>query len=148
MSEIIARLIDLPYHVPGLACVDENGEPMIYLNARLTSVQHIRTYDHELRHINRDDLYNDNSIEAVEDLPPPTGMVPMEVIYRRGLDLYGLQHDHPFWYKLWDIWSLQHEYDVMRIVSKRIDGYSQRKAKMMFKQIFEPWLSFQAEDKQ
>ena len=146
MSEIIARLVDLPYHIPGLCAVDENGEPMIYLNARLTSVQHLRTYDHEMKHIRQDDLYNDQSIHQVEALPDPGGMVPVEQIYRRGLELFNLAFDDPFWLKLWDIWALQHEKDIMRIVSKPIDGYTQRQAKKMFKSIFAPWLAYQASD--
>lgn len=66
MDDITTRLINLPYSVPGLTTVDENGEPMVYLNARLTTHQHKRTYDHELRHILHDDLHNDEPLELVE----------------------------------------------------------------------------------
>lgn len=61
-----ARLVRLPLTVPGMSSVDENGEPMIYLNDRLTLAQHLRTYEHELQHISRDDFFNDLPIEVVE----------------------------------------------------------------------------------
>ena len=145
MSEITARLIALPYHVPGLAAVDEDGEPMIFLNARHTWEQNLRTYEHELQHIGRDDFHNALTIEQIETLPSPSSRPPVEVIYKRGLDLYSLQLNHPFWNKLWDIWSLQHEKDILRIVSLPIDGYSQKAAKTMFHTIFAPWLAYEAE---
>lgn len=65
-----ARFVRLPLNVPGMSSVDENGEPMIYLNDRLTLAQHLRTYAHELEHITRDDFFNDLPIEAIERKPP------------------------------------------------------------------------------
>ena len=59
-------LVDLPPRVPGVLAVDEDGEPSIYLNARLSSVQHKRTYDHEISHLEHDDAYNTDSIEVIE----------------------------------------------------------------------------------
>ena len=106
---VITRLVNLPHHVPGLAAVDEYGEPMIFLNARHTWEQNLRTYEHELQHLEEDDFYNDNPIELIENLPLPPGRPSIDIIYKRGLDLYGLRPDHPFWNKLWDIWALQHE---------------------------------------
>ena len=45
MYYIDARLVALPYPVRGLSAVDKNGDPMIYLNARHTAEQHLRTYE-------------------------------------------------------------------------------------------------------
>lgn len=66
MDQVPTRLVRLPLTVPGMASVDENGEPMIYLNDRLTSAQHLRTYQHELQHIHRDDFFNALPIEVIE----------------------------------------------------------------------------------
>ena len=139
-NEVCARLIDLPTTISGFCSLDEEGEPMVYLNARLTSQQHKRTFDHELRHIQNNDHYNDLPIEQVENLQNKKPSV--EVIYKRGLALYDLQPNHPFWDKLWMLWALQVEKDIIRIVSYALDGFSQRKAKEMFEAIFEPWLAF------
>lgn len=65
-ESIHTRLVNLPHHVPGLAAVDEDGEPMIFLNARHTWEQNLRTYEHELQHIGRDDFYNGLTIIEAE----------------------------------------------------------------------------------
>lgn len=66
MEQIQARLIKLPLSVSGISCVDENGEPMIYLNDRLSFEQQRKTYAHEMGHIKRDDFHNGLPIEVVE----------------------------------------------------------------------------------
>ena len=50
-------LLDLPTSVRGFVFLDENGDPAIVLNARLTREQNRRTYDHERGHIERGDMY-------------------------------------------------------------------------------------------
>ena len=65
-DDIPTRLVNLPHHVPGLSSVTEEGEPMIYLNARLTFEQNRQTFEHELKHINSDDFFNSLPIELVE----------------------------------------------------------------------------------
>ena len=67
-EHIHTRLVNLPHHVPGLAAVDEDGEPMIFLNARHTWEQNLRTYEHELQHISRDDFHNALTIIEAEAL--------------------------------------------------------------------------------
>lgn len=66
LDRVDARLVDLPYSIRGMSAVDDNGDPMIYLNARHTAEQHLRTYDHELHHLQGDDFYNSLSIWEVE----------------------------------------------------------------------------------
>lgn len=143
-EHIHTRLIDLPTTISGFCSLDEEGEPMVYLNARLTSHQHKRTFDHELQHIQNNDHHNDLPIEQIENIPA-SRRPSVDIIYQRGLVLYNLQPNHPFWNKLWAIWALQHEKDILRIVLRKIDGLSQRQAKQMFLDIFAPWLIFQTQ---
>lgn len=51
-------LMDLPTSVRGFVFLDENGEPVIVLNARLTREQNRRTWKHEQRHIKRGEIDN------------------------------------------------------------------------------------------
>ena len=66
MEENKAILMDLPTSVRGLVFHDDDGEPTIILNARLTREQNQKTYDHEHRHIDRGDLFNSNYHEYEE----------------------------------------------------------------------------------
>lgn len=52
----IVRLCNLPASVRGFCYHDDDGAPLIVLNARLTREQNRRTYDHELKHIENDEL--------------------------------------------------------------------------------------------
>lgn len=56
-------LMDLPTSVRGLVFHDDDGDPVIVLNARLTREQNLRTYDHERRHIARGELSDPDYIE-------------------------------------------------------------------------------------
>lgn len=58
MDEDIVYFENLPTSVRGLCFLDENGEPVIILNSRLTHEQNRKTYDHEKKHIENDDLRN------------------------------------------------------------------------------------------
>lgn len=58
MSDVPARLVDLPTSVRGFCFHDDDGEPYIVLNARLTREQNRITYLHERRHIDSDELYD------------------------------------------------------------------------------------------
>lgn len=49
-------LEDLPTSVRGFVFRDDDGDPVIVLNSRLTYEQNRRTYKHEQDHILRDDL--------------------------------------------------------------------------------------------
>jgi hypothetical protein len=49
-------LQDLPTEVRGFVYQDETGEPVIVVNSRLTREQNLKTYDHEIRHIENDEL--------------------------------------------------------------------------------------------
>jgi hypothetical protein len=114
MNNIRTYLVNLPTRIPGMLTVDENGEPMIYLNARLSSVQHKLTYDHELKHLEHDDLNNDDPIELVEarasgKIPPKpdTPINHLEVspkLQAAAQELFGLSPNDRRWNEIW--WAM------------------------------------------
>lgn len=55
-GETVTRLADLPTGVRGFCYHDDDGRCYVILNARLSSEQNARSYQHELEHISRDDL--------------------------------------------------------------------------------------------
>jgi len=57
MEKNQALLLDLPTSVRGFVYQDENGDPVIVVNSRLTHEQNKRTWDHEQLHIARGDMY-------------------------------------------------------------------------------------------
>ena len=63
MEEEKAILVDLPTSVRGFVYLDDNGDPRIVVNARLTREQNRRTWDHEKKHIARGDMNEPNYIE-------------------------------------------------------------------------------------
>jgi len=67
MSDVPARLVDLPTSVRGFCFHDDDGEPYIVLNARLTREANRQTYDHERAHILRGDLDNVQYMEYKEE---------------------------------------------------------------------------------
>ena len=68
MDDYITRLVSLPTTVRGFVAVDADGNPNIYINARLTEEERQRAYLHEVRHIIRGDLDSDLPIQLIEGL--------------------------------------------------------------------------------
>ena len=60
MEERKVILQDLPTSVRGFVFLDDTGEPVVVLNARLSREQNRRTLDHERKHIAAGDLQNLN----------------------------------------------------------------------------------------
>lgn len=60
MDEHEARLVDLPTSVRGFCFLDDDGEPRIVLNSRLTHEQNMQTWLHEREHILREELTDPN----------------------------------------------------------------------------------------
>ena len=56
MEEGQVILINLPTTVRGFVYNGEDGEPVIVANARLTREQNLITYNHERKHIDRNEL--------------------------------------------------------------------------------------------
>lgn len=63
MHDVPVVLKDLPVKIHGFVCLGSDYEPIIVINARLSRVQQLRTYRHEIKHIKRGDMYNTNYIE-------------------------------------------------------------------------------------
>lgn len=68
MEETIVRLKDLPCGINGMTILDSDGNYNVYINARLSVDDQKKAYQHELRHIERDDFYNDLTIQEAEEL--------------------------------------------------------------------------------
>lgn len=66
LTDCYVRLIDLPVSVNALVAFDEDGFASIYLNARLSREKQRKSLRHELRHIHRDDAYNNIGIKTIE----------------------------------------------------------------------------------
>lgn len=65
-NEYQIRLMDLPYTVKAVVAMDEEGFSNIYVNSRLSQEEQFKAAMHELRHVARDDFYNDLSIRTIE----------------------------------------------------------------------------------
>jgi len=60
MDNIPIVLKDLPVHVRGFVCLGSDFEPIIVINARMSKEQQLRTYRHEIKHLQRGEMYNVN----------------------------------------------------------------------------------------
>ena len=58
MDNIPIVLKDLPVHVRGFVCLGSDFEPIIVINARMTREQQLRTYRHEIKHLQHGEMYN------------------------------------------------------------------------------------------
>lgn len=65
-DDSIVRLIDLPPGIGGAVMEDEDGFVSIYINARHGHDAQRHDLDHEIAHVDNDDLHNADGIEAVE----------------------------------------------------------------------------------
>lgn len=59
-------LTDLPTTVRGFTCLGSDYEPVIFINARMTKEQQLKTYEHELRHIRNGEIYDPDYQEYPE----------------------------------------------------------------------------------
>ena len=60
MNDVPIVLKDLPVDVRGFICLGSDFEPIIVINSRLSREQQELTYRHELRHLRRGDMFNEN----------------------------------------------------------------------------------------
>lgn len=65
-DNVIVRLIDLPPGIGGAIMEDEDGIYNVYINARHGHYAQLDDLDHELAHIEHDDLHNNDPIEFIE----------------------------------------------------------------------------------
>lgn len=60
MTDVPIVLKDLPVSIHGFVCLGSDFEPIIVINSRLSVEQQRRTYQHELLHIQRGEMFNEN----------------------------------------------------------------------------------------
>lgn len=65
-DEYRVYLVKLPASIHGAVRVDKDGFPSIYINNDLSPKAKKAAFDHEMRHIINDDLYNSKTIQEVE----------------------------------------------------------------------------------
>lgn len=65
-DEYRVYMMPFPGTIKAAVKVDAEGYPSIYINDALSPEARKRALKHELRHIERNDLYNDLPIEEVE----------------------------------------------------------------------------------
>lgn len=65
-GEYRVYLIKMPGCIRGAVRVDADGFPSIYINECLGPDERKAALQHEMRHIQNDDFYNDKPIEEVE----------------------------------------------------------------------------------
>ena len=59
-EEIRTVLQDLPVSVGGFVFHDDDGQPVVVLNSRLSAERRMEAYRHELEHIQNGDMYDTN----------------------------------------------------------------------------------------
>ena len=67
MDEKEVILQDLPTSVRGFVFLGDDGEPVIVVNSRLTREANRRTYLHEKKHIERNELSDTDYLEYGEE---------------------------------------------------------------------------------
>jgi hypothetical protein len=65
-GEYIVRMVNLPGSINGAVRLSDDGFANIYINDQLSPMARRRAFDHERRHIENNDFYNDKSIMEVE----------------------------------------------------------------------------------
>ena len=65
-DEYRVYMIPLPGDINGAVRLDADGFPSIYINDRLSPAARKKAFIHELRHIERDDFYNNLPLDAIE----------------------------------------------------------------------------------
>ena len=68
-GEYCCRMVDLPGDIHSAVRLSNDGPDFanIYINDWLSPPARREAFLHEIRHIDRDDFYNDKTIEEVED---------------------------------------------------------------------------------
>lgn len=67
-GEYACRMINLPGDIYGAVRLTGDGTdfPNIYINDQLAPEAKRKAFDHEMRHLENDDFYNDRTIQEVE----------------------------------------------------------------------------------
>ena len=62
---MVTRLIDMPTRIKGQTIKNEDGSYSVFLNARMSSIQIEKTYQHELKHIENGD-FEKEQVQRIE----------------------------------------------------------------------------------
>lgn len=65
-DDYTVRLVDIPTNVPAMVCYDDDDWPNVYINSRLNRETQRKALRHELKHIERGDVYTNAPIGRVE----------------------------------------------------------------------------------
>ena len=142
--------------IGGSVELDPDGFASIYINARRSYDQQLRTFDHEIMHLEFDDLHNHDPIEVVEaraadkeivptipDIVPdsapkmPSFAEQWEAIYQRGKDLFGIERDAWVWNYLFELWfNRDSKLKYTTIMTQVFKQYSKAKLGTMLNRIF------------
>ena len=60
MTDVPIVLKDLPVCIHGFVCLGSDYEPIIVINSRLSVEQQRMAYNHELRHLQRGEMFNES----------------------------------------------------------------------------------------
>ena len=60
MEEVPIVLKDMPAEIRGFICLGSDYEPIIVINSRLSREQQLKTYRHEMRHLRRGEMFDEN----------------------------------------------------------------------------------------
>jgi hypothetical protein len=66
-GDYTVRMVKLPGDIHGAVRLSDDGFANIYINDQLAPMAKRKAFDHEKKHIDRDDFYNDLSIKEVEE---------------------------------------------------------------------------------
>lgn len=67
LDNCITIFQNLPYKIKGFAVYNSNDDYYtIVLNSRLSHDQNLKTYIHELKHINNNDFFSDLDVSMIE----------------------------------------------------------------------------------
>lgn len=66
MNRVFLRLVNLPCAVKGYTAVDSDGNYNVYINAALNPDMQRKTYNHEIKHIVRDDWSDEKTLKQAE----------------------------------------------------------------------------------
>lgn len=58
LSEVRTILQDLPVSIKGFVFHDDDGQPVVVLNSRLSAEKRMKAYRHELKHIENGEMYD------------------------------------------------------------------------------------------
>ena len=60
MNDVPIVLKDLPVGINGFICLGSDYEPIIVINSRLSREKQQEAYRHELRHLERGEMFDEN----------------------------------------------------------------------------------------